>query len=175
MDEKKILLRLSRHLELIDKLEKLPLTDNVKLSELAGDKSEQVALYKDKKADKFKDGTPVDYLCWIGVCYNRIVNKSSYGEKCKPYLQGIDQFFSQNKYPNCEVRLYFRNPDLFIPSDSSISDTYSRIVIMSLVFAKHYISQRQNIGGSKGKLLSIDDLRKIHDKLGAVLGEVDTS
>lgn len=174
MDEKKTLLRLSRHLDLIDKLEKLPLTDNVKLSELAKDKGQQVALYKDKKADKFKEGTPVDYLCWIGVCHNRYTNKISYGDQCRPDLQEIDQFFSTNQYPNCEVRLYFRNPDLFIKEDSTAADVYRRMMIMSLVFANQYISQKLNGGKTKGKQLSMDELREIHEKIGAILDNANS-
>jgi hypothetical protein len=168
MDEKKTLLRLSRHLELIDKLEKLPLTDNVKLSELAKDKGQQVALYKDKKADKFK-GTPVDYLCWIGVCHNRYTNKISSGGECRPDLEGAEQFFSLNQYPNCEVRLYFRNPDLFIEKESGVTEIYRRMTMMSLVFANQYISQKITSGKCIGKPFSMDDLKKIHEKIGKVL------
>jgi hypothetical protein len=166
MDEKRTLLRLSRHLELIDKLEELPLTDNVKLSELAKDKGQQVALYKDKKADKFNEGTPVDYLCWIGVCHNRFTNKISSGGKCRPDLDGIDQFFSLNQYPNCEARLYFRNPDLFIREESGTQEIYRRMTMMSLVFANQYISQQKQ---TSGKQFSMDKLRKIHEKIGVVL------
>ena len=174
MDEKKTLLRLSRHLELIDKLEGLPLTDNVKLSELAKDKGAQVALYKDKKSDKFK-GTPVDYLCWIGVCHNRYTNKISSGGGCRPDLEDIDQFFSLNQYPNCEVRLYFRNPDLFIKEGSDCANIYRRMMMMSLVFSNQYISQRITWGKCAGKQFSMDDLKKIHQKIGDVLDEATTS
>jgi hypothetical protein len=174
MDEKKTLLRLSRHLELIDKLEGLPLTDNVKLSELAKDKGQQVALYKDKKSDKFK-GTPVDYLCWIGVCHNRYTNKISSGGGCRPDLDDIEQYFSLNQYPNCEVRLYFRNPDLFIKKDSGVSEIYRRMTMMSLVFANQYISQRLTSEKIKGKQFSVDELRQFHQNIGVILDEATTS
>jgi hypothetical protein len=170
MDEKKTLLRLSRHLELIDKLEGLPLTNNVKLSELAKDKGQQVALYKDKKADKFND-TPVDYLCWIGVCHNRYTNKISSGGKCRPDLEGMDQFFSLNQYPNCEVRLYFRNPDLFIKKESGVTEIYRRMTMMSLIFANQYIFQKITSAETRGKQFSMDELKKIHEKIEAVLDE----
>jgi hypothetical protein len=168
MDEKKTLLRLSRHLELIDKLEELPLTDNVKLSELAKDKGQQVALYKDKKTDKFK-GTPVDYLCWIAACHNRNMNKGSQKGKDEPDFEDIDQYFSLNHYPNCEVRLYFRNSDLFLKEDSDCAGIYRKMMLMSLVFANQYISQKRDSGEIKGKQFSMDKLRKMYDKIGALL------
>jgi hypothetical protein len=168
MDEKKTLLRLSRHLELIDKLEGLPLTDNAKLSELANDKGQQVALYKDKKVDKFK-GTPVDYLCWIGVCHNRYTNKISSGGECRPDLEDMNEFFSLNQYPNCEVRLYFRNPELFIEKESGVTEIYRRMTMMSLVFANQYISQKQTSEKIKGKQFSMEELKHLHQKIGKVL------
>ena len=148
MDEKKTLLRLSRHLELIDILEKLPLTDDVKLSELTKNKVQQVAVYKDKSADKFTQemGTPIDYLCWIASLHNRFSNKSSLGKQCRPDIADKDQFFSKKQYPNCEVRLYFRNPDLFMREDSDCADVYNRMVVMSLIFANQYISQKELSG-----------------------------
>ena len=95
MDEKKTLLRLSRHFELIDKLENLPLTDDVKLSELTKNKVQQVAVYKDKNADKFTQemGTPIDYLCWIASLHNRFSNKSSLGKQCRPDIADIGSVF----------------------------------------------------------------------------------
>jgi hypothetical protein len=177
MDEKKTLLRLSRHLELIESLEKLPLTENVKLSELTKDKVQQVAVYKDKKSDKFNRemGTPVDYLCWIASWHNRYSNKSYLEDNAKPDLEDLDQFFSLNQYPNCEVRLYFRNPDLFISENSDCLDIYRRMLMMSLVFSNQYISQRLSWGKCTGKQLSMDELREIHKKIGVVLDEAKTS
>ena len=177
MNEKKALLRLSRHLELLNKLEDLPLTDDVKLSELTKDKVQQVALYKDKKADKFNRemGTPVDYLSWIAACYNRHTNKGRKKEQGGPDFDEIDQFFSSNRYPNCEVRLYFRNPDLFIKKNPDCLDVYRKMMLLSLIFANQYISQKQASGKIKGKQFSMDKLKKMYDKIGAILDEATSS
>ena len=53
--------------------------------------------------------------------------------------------------------------------DSDCADVYNRMVVMSLIFANQYISQKQLSGKITGKQFSLDRIREIHEKIGAIL------
>jgi hypothetical protein len=87
LTKKQVYALLGRHVDLIDVLEKVPYTYNVVLNDLTNIKNSKAAVYNSKASHNF-DGKPIDFLCYIAVQY------------------------SMEQYPNCTLRLYFRNPKL---------------------------------------------------------------
>lgn len=88
MTRSQIFTLMGKYVDLLDALEKVPYTYNVVLNDLCNIKTVKATVYNHKRLHNFT-GKAIDFLCYIAVLH------------------------SMEEYPNCTLRLYFRNPKLF--------------------------------------------------------------